>query len=312
MCPTQRKGDDIDRLQPLVQDRVYGALLGAALGDGLGAPFQQQRQVDLDKVQEWAKSTQPLNPSRDVARCLDVAQRLAGFEMVDNNLPLAVRPDTDPAGSSWFRAEHAVPFGLAGLGLDTGPATALAATSAAASAARSAAADHDADQRLQDAAALQAAAVTTAATSVPGVPFSPAWQCRQLSIAVDALHLRRPINLAAELAATHATPWRAAQLLGTSGPDAPDLDVNAPAALTAWLRHPDDPVAVVLYAVALGGPVTGIPSMAGAIAGARGGPQAWPATWLARLPNLPTLTDAADELTTAICGWLRRPVDGAC
>lgn len=69
-----------------------------------------------------------------------------------------------------------------------------------------------------------------------------------------------------------------------------------PAAIAAFLWDPDDPVAVLVRAVTLGGDTDTIAAMATAIAGSRTGAAALPALLLARLEDRDLLVELADRL----------------
>ncbi len=69
-----------------------------------------------------------------------------------------------------------------------------------------------------------------------------------------------------------------------------------PAAIAAFLGAPDDPRAVVVRAVCMGGDTDTIAAMAGAVAGAHAGASALPEDALARLEGRAELVRLADAL----------------
>lgn len=79
------------------------------------------------------------------------------------------------------------------------------------------------------------------------------------------------------------------------GTEDPVLGV-VPAAVAAFLRHPENPAAVIRYAVSLGGATATIAAMAGAVAGARCGGTLLPAAWLRRLRERDRVGEIADAL----------------
>lgn len=71
---------------------------------------------------------------------------------------------------------------------------------------------------------------------------------------------------------------------------------SVPTAIFSFLSHPGDFAATVTYAVSLGGDTDTIASMAGAIAGACLGVDALPSRWLDRLENRDYIADLARRL----------------
>lgn len=69
-----------------------------------------------------------------------------------------------------------------------------------------------------------------------------------------------------------------------------------PAALYAFLRHPESFTEAVLYALSLGGDTDTIASMTGALAGAYLGERAIPAVWRERVEGAARLRELADAL----------------
>jgi ADP-ribosylglycohydrolase len=93
-----------------------------------------------------------------------------------------------------------------------------------------------------------------------------------------------------------APPEKAAAALGVSG----RAMESVPAALWAFLAHPDDPEAAIVAAVGMGGDTDTIGAMAGALVCARCGASALPAKWIDVLEGGPQgkegLTEMADRL----------------
>ncbi|MEX2529945.1 MAG: ADP-ribosylglycohydrolase family protein [Gemmatimonadota bacterium] len=89
---------------------------------------------------------------------------------------------------------------------------------------------------------------------------------------------------------------KAIAVLGTGG----RAVESVPAALWAFLSHPDDPEEAIITAVGLGGDTDTIGAMAGALAGARCGASSLPARWLEAAEEGPGgrggLTELADRL----------------
>jgi len=91
-------------------------------------------------------------------------------------------------------------------------------------------------------------------------------------------------------------PEEAAAALGVGG----RALESVPAALWAFLAHPDDPEEAVVTAVGMGGDTDTIGAMAGALVGARCGASALPSRWIEALETGPQgkdgLTELADRL----------------
>ncbi len=82
-----------------------------------------------------------------------------------------------------------------------------------------------------------------------------------------------------------------------------------PAALFSFLRSPRDFKSTVLYAVSLGGDSDTIASMSGAISGAHNGYSNIPPEWLEKLENKRDLKNLADNLFTL---YVRRELGNRC
>jgi poly(ADP-ribose) glycohydrolase ARH3 len=58
-------------------DRVHGMLAGAAVGDGLGAPFEGREVVPATALSLWAHSSQALQHTDDTVMILMLAEHLS-------------------------------------------------------------------------------------------------------------------------------------------------------------------------------------------------------------------------------------------
>lgn len=309
--------------------RVRGCLLGAALGDALGAPFEGQERPQPHHVLAWLRSDEPLRWTDDTALTIALTERLVTTDpltVLDMDLlaaDFAATRRADPTrgygpgaarvldavtrGADWQDAAGALFDGQGSMGnggaMRVAPVGLLAFARGVALrdvltlARRSAAVTH-AHPLAQDAAALQAAAVALSVTSLGRHGLGAHTVARRLAVAVGALHLRRPLAEVAALAHSHARPELTAQTLG-NGVLAHE---SVPAALTAWLAHIDQPLHAVRYAIAVGGDTDTIASMTGALAGARSGSGGWPQQLLARLEDLDRITAPAAALTRRLHG----------
>jgi poly(ADP-ribose) glycohydrolase ARH3 len=67
----------------MTTDRFAGALLGTALGDSIGAPFEGSPQVDVDDVCRWTEDARPLRWTDDTHMTIGVAESLLVRDGVD-------------------------------------------------------------------------------------------------------------------------------------------------------------------------------------------------------------------------------------
>jgi poly(ADP-ribose) glycohydrolase ARH3 len=77
--------------------------------------------------------------------------------------------------------------------------------------------------------------------------------------------------------------------------------LSVPAALYAFLSHPDSFQEALLYAVKLGGDTDTIGAMCGAVAGAYHGIEAIPQNWLGALENGTRGREYAIDLANRLC-----------
>lgn len=295
------------------QDQFRGALLGTALGDAIGAPFEGRRTVARPDVEAWLASDAQLTWTDDTAMMLVLGRSLvSGDGMVDPQVlgdafasayhrepwrgygagpprifaeAAAGRSYVDVAaelfgGSGSFgngAAMRAAPAGLVGAG-DPERAAELARHQSLVT---------HAHPLAQDGAAVVAMAV---AVSTDG-DHDPSEGLLGLTHHLRTPEFRRALQIAVELGA-EAAPDRIARVLGHGV-----ASVEAvPAAVAAFLGAPDDPTEVMVRAVSIGGDTDTIAAMAGAVAGARAGATALSAELLDRLEARAEIIALADEL----------------
>lgn len=315
---------------PDVRDRARGALLGAACGDALGAPFEGRPRVQRHQVEQWAGSSAKLEFTDDTAMMIVLVSHLGrnGLRLRQADLALEfaeawqAEPDRGYGGGpprifravlngeDWEVAARTV-YGEEG-SFGNGGAMRVAPVglvggdlSRVSSLAREQAAVTHAHPVGQDGAALQAAAVALAlrsagsALEVPGV----------LELLLS--HVSTPL-LAERLDQVHDVLRRAmspAEVAARLGNDV-TAPGSVPTALAMFLRHPDDPAAALLAAVEAGGDADTIAAMTGALSGARCGAASIPAGWRQRLEGGGHLVELADQLMQGVVdGPLDRGVD---
>lgn len=303
-----------------LHDRFRGALVGTALGDALGAPFEGRPKVDGGDVRAWQDAAEPLRWTDDTAMTIGVAESLTargGFDGADMAARFVAHFDAEPwrgygsgppqvfaeirAGAPWDEpatrlhqgrgsfgngaAMRAAPFGLLAY---RDPAEAARMASAAAGITHT----HD---LARQGAAMQAFATAWLASADPGQVDTAAGQL------VDGLRSVAPDPaLQQRLDALASLPSQApvATVVEVLGNGIAALDA-VPTAVHAALRNRHSFRDTVGYAVSLGGDTDTIAAMAGALTGALHGCSAVPPAWLHRLEARERLVDLADDLHSA-------------
>lgn len=291
-----------------------GALLGTALGDAVGAPFEGRRRVEAGQVERWLAADGPLVWTDDTAMTLGLARSLVarGGRVDPQHLGDVFAADFraepwrgyGPGPPRVFAAaERGTPYREAAGALFDGsgsfgnggamraaPAAVVARgdPTTAATLAREQAAVTHAHPLGRDGAALVALAVGALATA-GGTPAAEAVGAVLDHLATDAM--RRAATTALELGPRGET----GAVVRALGNGIAALEA-VPAALAAFLGAPDDPRAVLTAAVRLGGDTDTIAAMAGALVGARAGADRLPPALLERLEARAAITAAADAL----------------
>ncbi|NYH78596.1 poly(ADP-ribose) glycohydrolase ARH3 [Actinopolyspora biskrensis] len=302
------------------RDRAAGLLLGAALGDALGARFEGMSAVRAERLDEVETSGEELRYTDDTVLTLVLAEHLveqepgSGIRSQDLALGFARAWRAEPgrgwggsignvfravlAGSEWSSAARSSFGGQGSYGngaaMRVSPVALVAPTApeAAALGQRSGEVTH-AHPDGSHAAAVQACAVHLALSTTPGTAFDAD---RFLDGVASCCPDSRWISLLERTRATprSSSPGEAAERLGN--------DVTAPGsvplALFAFLRHPDSPREAVRFAIAAGGDTDTIGSMAGALAGARCGATALPPGPLRRLEGAARLRELGSLLAS--------------
>ena len=298
----------------LLGDRWRGALLGTALGDAVGRPFEGRAHVDPAQVDAWLDAGEQLTWTDDTAMTIALSRSLIAqrggidLELLGDAFALTYRrepwrgygagpPQVFAAaaeGVSYLEAATQL-FGGAG----------SYGNGAAMRAAPVAIAGHDDPRRVaqlaraqatvthahplgQDGAALLALSVWAVAAT-PGRPAADAIG-DQLGL-LDTDEMRRAATAALDL----DTGLGAEAIVGRLGNGLAAIEA-VPAALAVFLRAPEQPRDVLAGAVALGGDTDTIAAMAGALVGAHLGGTGLPRDLLDRLEGHEELIDLADAL----------------
>lgn len=300
--------------RPDLADRWRGALLGTALGDAVGAPFEGRRHVSTGEVAHWLASRRTLTWTDDTAMTMGLARSLVACGGRVEPQHLGDTFAADHAAEPWrgYGAGPPQVFAAAARGMpyveaaaamfdgsgSYGNGAAMRATPCAVvggadldrvdALARAQARVTHAHPLGQDGAALLALGVAAIATSADGDPVA--------AIAEAAAHLQTDDLRVASILAVDLGPDEGVDTIARRlGRGIAALEA-VPAAVAAFLGAPDDPREVLVRAVTLGGDTDTIAAMAGALAGAYAGAGALPAHLLDRLEARSELARLADAL----------------
>lgn len=298
------------------RSRIRGCLLGGALGDAIGRPFEGRDSVTPAQV-DGVLQAAPLSWTDDTSLMLALAEHLAASDdpaAVDDDgiaRALAVAWRSDPgrgyganpprvfravlAGEDW-RAVVREAFGGKG-SLGNGGAMRAAPTAAVTGdlhvladiARRSAAVTHTHPEGQDGAAAIAVAARVCLEASSRQV--DPALLLRTVGAVLRAPALVSAVAAVAETLDTD-DPHAVAERTG-SGVAAAEA---VPAAVSAFLHHPGNPLAAIRFAVLMGGDTDTVATMAGCLAGALAGEEALPRPLVSRLEGAARIRRVADAL----------------
>lgn len=304
-----------------LRDKFRGALVGAVVGDCLGAPFEGRLgPVPAGDVERLELGISPLPHTDDTAMTFALAESVLFRRCLDQDhlaATLAVTFERQPdrgyssqtaallrhiaAGGPWRKAAPAQSGGQGSRGDGAAMRVAPVALFAAGDldealdlADRAARVTH-AHPEAVDGARIQAAAVVLALAQDPRVPLDAAATLHRLASMSQTHSLSRQLEHLGDLD-PDATADEAARFIGTSvlASDA------VPAAVWAVLRSGGSFPDTVRYAIALGGDADTIASMAGAISGALQGRSAIPGAWVQRAEGTDAASLLADRLLLRI------------
>jgi poly(ADP-ribose) glycohydrolase ARH3 len=310
---------------PHASDRFRGTLLGTAVGDALGAPFEGHPQVDPARLEAWAHDQAPLRWTDDTHMTIGVAESLLqhrGLDQAHMAQHLATRWRAEPwrgygagppqvftamaTGVPWQEAAGALFGGQGshgnGAAMRVAPTALLVApdlerTQALARATARLTHTHELGQQ---GAALQACAVAwlldadSASAHTDPIAFATALLAAVRPTAPAPQYQQRLDALA------HGVGhWSTHEAVAALGRGVQAIE-SIPAALFALLRHPSSFPDAVRLAVRLGGDTDTIAAMTGALSGALLGASAIPTAWQARLEQADRLAGLADGLLRAV------------
>lgn len=293
-------------------------LLGLAVGDGLGAPFEGSRKVSERKLGAVLADSSPLPFTDDTAMAIGLTESLLDRDGFDGDHMMA-RFAVDHAAEPWrgygagppqifAHYRRGVPWGEAAGRVFSGTGSygnggamrvapvALFANGDLATGARlatSTAALTHAHPLGAGGAVLQAVAVTLALRLTRDQPVDTRRFCTDAAAWLSSDLYRDKLKRVQRLLDLGAAgPEVVAAELGRAS-TAPD---SVPTALFCFLRHPTSFAGAVTFAVRLGGDTDTIAAMTGALSGAFLGEEAIPVEWLERAEQTVRLRRLADRL----------------
>ena len=302
-----------------VRKKFLGSLLGAALGDAVGASWEGRRMAAEHEIELVASVSHPLRYTDDTHMTIGMAESLVecgGFNgphmagrFVSNYLqePWRGYGPGPPrvfklisSGEPWDKAAaHIYGGGSFGNGAAMRVAPIGLFFSSRPAELRDAAylsslITHSHALGMEG-AALQAMAVALAVAESPDKPLdTSSFASRLLSFATEDVYRAKIANFSILLESPDDREAVVAQL--GHGIEAFN---SVPTAIFAFLAHPRDFASTVIYAVSLGGDTDTIASMAGAISGAYLGIDALPSEWQSQLENREYISSLADKLWRA-------------
>ncbi len=299
-----------------MRDRFRGALVGVAVGDALGAPFEGcPPGISSEQVQASLRHTSgPLRYTDDTAMTIGLARSLLERRGLDGNhlaATFAEQYRVEPwrgygpgpprvfslleAGAAWDEAAKQLFGGEGSLGNGGAMRVAPAALAAFPDLARTASLARDsarvthAHELGMEGAALQACAISLLLQGAGA-------ESAKVVVAALRPHVSSPAFLERlERVASLPSDPSPHEVVARLGNGITALEA-VPAALAACLLHLHSFQDVVCFAVGLGGDSDTIGAMAGALAGAYHGVSAIPRAWRERVEGVSELTQLADEL----------------
>lgn len=301
------------------RERAQGALLGLALGDALGAPFEGRSRVTGSQVDAWITAHEPLRWTDDTHMALTLARHLVDDPALENPEALGTAFARAYALEPWrgygpgppqvfAMVEQGLTFEQAagslfggsgsfgnGAAMRVAPVGLLAAAKDPLEAARLAELQARVTHTHTDAidGATVVAQVISGLINLDRVDVdAPADVVSAVAERLSEGSLRNRMRDVLDVLASGGQPATAAERCGT-GVAARE---SVPAALAALLGGGDS-LQVIATATQFGGDTDTIAAMAGAMAGAAWGPEDLPDTLLDRLEARAELKQLAETLS---------------
>ncbi len=299
-----------------LQDRFRGTLLGVAIGDALGAPFEGQLPGDWPTLLQRQQELVPRRYTDDTHMTIGMAESLTargGFDGADMVTVWARHFAEEPwrgygagppqifrliaQGMAWDQAGHTLFGGAGSLGngaaMRVAPAALLAFTDLekVAHLARQTSMITHTHALGVEGAVLQAVTLAFLLQHPPGTALDVSALLTMLRTVAREPEYREKIDRIEALLPS-GTP---AEVIDQLGHGIAALE-SVPTAIYAFLRHRESFASVVIYAISLGGDADTIAAMAGALAGAYLGVTAIPAHWREQVEGAAYLQELADRL----------------
>jgi len=295
--------------------KFLGSLLGTAVGDALGAPFEGWSRVGIEEIKSVAEKRDVLIYTDDTHMMIGVAEsliRCKGFDGEDMARTFVKNYEVEPfrgygpgppsifrlirSGEPWDEAAQRL-YGGGSYG--NGSAMRVAPIGVF---------YHDRLDKLKEishkssqithahnlgkeGAALQAYAIALATNLEPSLSFSRSDFLAQLSSCSKEDTYRRKLTRIEAL----LTEQEKGKIVAELGNGIEAFN-SVPTAIFSFLLHHDSFSEAVLYAVSLGGDTDTIGAMTGAISGAYLGIESIPDSWKEKLENMPYIEELAEEL----------------
>lgn len=301
---------------PQLKEKARGALLGAAVGDALGAPFEGLAAVDQERLKRLLVDPGPMRYTDDTHMTIGMAESLVerrGFDGAHMAQVMARNYAQEPwrgyglgppqvfrlleQGVPWDRAARALFGGRGSLGngaaMRVAPAAILAVRDleGVAQLARQTAILTHTHELGVEGAVLQALALALLLRQEATTPLDTGSFLRELRARIRAAPYLEKLEKI-ELLLPGAERGRVVRELGTGTAALQAV----PTAILCFLCSPQSFPQVILYAISLGGDTDTIASMAGALAGAYLGERSIPAPWRHQVEGGPRLRELADAL----------------
>jgi poly(ADP-ribose) glycohydrolase ARH3 len=320
-----RSGPELERWDHAAErlstrrSRVRGALIGGLVADALGSPLTGRVGPIAEPAIASVESVGAVRSfTDDTAMTVGVGESLLFMGGIDQDhlaRTFVVRHERRPdrgygrvtasllrrigAGEDWRQAAASQPDGRGSAGSGAAARVAPIAfwASEVAEAAQLAHASAEVTHThpmAVDAAGVQAAAIHLAASDRFSGPLNADRFVAELLEVVSTKNLADKVRVAVQLAS--ASPAETVAAIG-SGAAAVEA---VPAALCAFLHHPDSYPDAVRFAIGLGGDTGTIAGMTGAICGARLGERAVPVHWRAYTEGVEELQQLADRIVTRL------------
>ena len=303
-----------------LREKFRGALVGAAVGDALGARFEGMASVGQADLGRLTEEPGPLRYTDDTHMTLGMAESLVerkGFDghhmagLFARNFKAEPWRGYGPGppqvfhllgqGEPWDEASRGLFGGRGSFGnggaMRVAPAALFAFDDmeAVESLSRKTALITHSHELGIEGAALQACAIALALQrSVATGGIDPAAFVNELRAYVRAPEYLKKLERVGQLLALGG-PSHRGEVVAQLGNGIEAFE-SVPTAICAFLGTPDSFAGVVTYAISLGGDTDTIACMAGAIAGAYLGLESIPVQWRTRVEDSARLQELADSL----------------